>query len=67
MRRPGPERPVTLDGLAADALVLGDSPWNGRVWLVEPVTYRTPQTGLRPCGQTWQRAGYQLLCLQGRP
>jgi hypothetical protein len=66
-RRPGPARSMCIEGLSADTLVLGAAPWSGRVWLVEPVTYETPQTRLRSCGKTWQQSGYRLVCLQVGP
>ena len=35
-----------------------------RVWLVEPLSYTTPDSGLRPCAPTWTRDSYRLLCLE---
>ena len=64
VRRPGVEQSVDIERLDADTFVLGDGPWDRRVWLVVPVSYATPDSGLRPCAPTWTRDDYRLLCLE---
>jgi hypothetical protein len=64
VKHPGPERALNLARLQADTLVLGDGPWDGRVWLVEPTSYTTPDAGLRPCAPVWTRNNYRLLCFE---
>jgi len=63
VRRPGPERSMQIPGLESDVLLLGPGAWDGRVWLIEPTSYSTPRTALRPCAAPWTRSGYRLLCL----
>jgi hypothetical protein len=64
VKHPDPERALNLAPLQADTLVLGDGPWDGRVWLIEPTSYTTPDAGLRPCAPVWTRNNYRLLCFE---
>jgi hypothetical protein len=64
VKRPGPEGALDIPRLEADTIVLGSGPWSGRVWLVEPTSYTTPDSGLRTCAPTWTSSDYRLLCLE---
>ena len=48
--------------LNATALTPGPA-WNGRVWLVEPDTYRADTTGFRPCAAPLELGRYRVRCL----
>ena len=37
--------------------------WTGRVWLIEPATYRADTTGFRPCGPRIATGEYRVRCL----
>jgi len=67
VRRPGDERVMTIDDLDADVLMFGDGPWNGRVWLIEPITYHATTNGYDSCAPTWARDGFRVHCLVRRP
>ena len=48
--------------LNATALTPGPA-WSGRVWLVEPDTYRADTTGFRTCGPPLDLGRYRVRCL----
>lgn len=63
---PSPEAPVPdeLAGLDASVLVVGDAPFGGRVWVLEPDTYAMATGGLVPCDDVEPRhlADFVLAC-----
>ena len=63
VRRPGPEHPIVLGALRADAFVLGPGPWHGRVWLLDPVAYGAPPPPGRRCAPTFEADHHRVWCL----
>jgi hypothetical protein len=69
VRRSGPEKSIRIPGLPAnaDALLLGDRPWDGRMWLVQPTSYSLSPPGFSPCSEMWIKGSYRLQCLERIP
>ena len=62
-----PTRHVHVADLGdADALLVGNAPWTGRVWLLTPVGDASPYDSFRRCGVDWHVEGKKIICLQRR-
>lgn len=48
----------------AVGLRLGGPGPTDRVWLLQPTGYRQTMPGVRSCAPSWEREGYEVLCLQ---
>jgi hypothetical protein len=67
-RRPGPEHRIDLGLDDTSAFVLGDVPWNGRVWLVDATYIEEPQPVDAPsCAPEGQYGGFHVRCVQLDP
>jgi hypothetical protein len=67
-RRPGAEHPIDLGLDDTTAFVLGDGPWNGRVWLVDATYVTEPLVVDAPsCGDDAQYGDFHVRCLELDP
>lgn len=46
------------------AFVLGASRWDGRVWLVQKISYARDISGVPRCAPDWHDKDYRVFCLQ---
>jgi hypothetical protein len=61
----GARRQATPTRLYATAMTRTPA-WSGRLWLIEPATYRADITGFRPCGPRIAAGAYRVRCLDTR-
>ena len=67
-RRAGNEHPIDLGLPDTTAFVLGDGPWNGRVWVVDATYINEPLPIDAPsCAPEAQYGGFHVRCLQLDP
>ena len=66
--RAGNEHPIDLGLPDTTAFVLGDGPWNGRVWVVDATYINEPLPIDAPsCAPEAQYGGFHVRCLQLDP
>jgi hypothetical protein len=46
------------------AFVLGPAPWDGRLWLIEPISYNNDVSGVPRCAPDWHDDVYRVFCLE---